>query len=241
MGSAPLPATTVEWYRNLGLQLLEGYGMTENFAVSHFSRRGQMRLGYVGSPVAGVECRIAENGEVLIKSPGNMMGYYREPEKSAESFTEDGFFKTGDMGEIDAEGRLKLTGRIKELFKTSKGKYVAPVPIENRLNNHPQVEVVLVGGNGQPATYALILLGLEARANPDRAKLEAEFSALLDGVNAGLDPHEQMAFAVVVKDAWTIENGYLTPTMKIRRNVIEQQYEPQVEAWFQEQRKIIWE
>ncbi len=125
--SAPIPKEIIEWYRNLGLELLEGYGMTENMAYSHCTKPGEVRPGYVGPPYPDVQQRISEDGEILVKSPGNMTGYYKMPEKTAEDFTEDGFFKTGDMGEIDEKGRLKITGRIKELFKTSKGKYVAPV------------------------------------------------------------------------------------------------------------------
>ncbi len=240
-GSAPLPATTIAWYRDLGLELLEGYGMSENFAYSHFNRPGQTRLGYVGHADPGVECRIAENGEIQVKSPGDMMGYFKEPEKSREAFTEDGFLKTGDMGQLDEEGRLKITGRVKELFKTSKGKYVAPVPIENKLGYHSKIEVVLVGGNAQPATFALIQLAADAKAPSDRAALEAELSDLVDRTNATLDPHEQMEFAVLVKDPWTIESGFLTPTMKVKRSVIEARYEPKVEGWFKARRKIIWE
>lgn len=140
-GSAPLAPSIQQWYRDLGLELLEGYGMTEDFANSHLSRPGRARVGYVGEPNSGVERRIDETGEVQIKSPSRMLGYYREPEKTAESFTEDGWFKTGDLGEVDEQGRLKITGRLKELFKTSKGKYVAPAPIENRMG-HPLIEVV---------------------------------------------------------------------------------------------------
>jgi long-subunit acyl-CoA synthetase (AMP-forming) len=120
-GSAPIPKEIIEWYRNLGLELLEGYAMTENMGYSHCTKPGEVRPGYVGPPYPDVQQCISEDGEILVRSPGNMTGYYKMPEKTAEDFTEDGFFKTGDMGEIDEKGRLKITGRIKELFKTSKG------------------------------------------------------------------------------------------------------------------------
>ncbi|MEC9083315.1 MAG: AMP-binding protein, partial [Pseudomonadota bacterium] len=120
-GSAPLSNDVLDWYRNLGLELLEGYGMSENFAYSHMNKPGRTRTGYVGEALPGVEVKISEQGEVLVKSPATMMGYYKDEEKTAEAFTEDGFLKTGDKGEIDEMGRLKLTGRIKEIFKTSKG------------------------------------------------------------------------------------------------------------------------
>lgn len=245
-GAAPLPPNIVAWYRTLGLDLLEAYGMSENMAYSHFTRPGDSRVGYVGPPNPGVECRIdPDTGEILVKSPAQMAGYFKEPDKTAECYTPDGYFRTGDMGEVDDKNRLRITGRVKELFKTSKGKYVAPVPIENKLGANPKIEVVCVGGANQPATFALILLSEEQRKvatdNTARAAINAEFKALMDEVNQGLDPHEQLEFAVVVKEPWTIDNGFLTPTMKIKRNVIEKRYEPMVEQWFKKRQPVIWE
>jgi long-subunit acyl-CoA synthetase (AMP-forming) len=244
-GAAPLPPHTIAWYRSLGLQLLEAYGMSENMAYSHFTRSDAPRLGYVGPPNPGVECRIAENGEILVKSPAQMMGYYKEPEKTAECYTPDGFFKTGDMGVIDEEGRVRITGRVKELFKTTKGKYVAPVPIENRLGQHPKIEAVCVCGANQAATYALMLLSEDTRkalaSGSSRESVGRELSSFMSEVNASLDPHERLEFAVVVKEPWTTDNGFLTPTMKIRRNVIEERYEPHVERWFEARQSVIWE
>ncbi len=245
-GAAPLPPPTIQWYRDLGLELLEAFGMSENMAYSHFTRPGQARVGYVGHANTGVECKIdPESGEVLVKSPAQMLGYYKQPEVTAECYTEDGFFKTGDMGEIDEQGRLKITGRVKDLFKTSKGKYVAPVPIENKMGAHPQIEVICVGGANQPATFGLVLLSEDTRAaldnGQDRAEIEKELESLMDEVNPTLDPHEELAFVVVVREPWSIENGMLTPTMKIKRNVIEARYEPMVEAWAASRKKVIWE
>jgi long-subunit acyl-CoA synthetase (AMP-forming) len=244
-GAAPLPPPTIAWYRELGLELLEGYGMSENMAYSHFSRPGQARVGYVGSCNPGVDCKIAENGEILVKSPGQMMGYYKNPAATAECYTADGYFRTGDMGEVDPQGRLRITGRVKELFKTSKGKYVAPVPIENRLGDHPRVEAVCVGGANQTATYALILLSEDTRkalaGGADRAAIGHELESLIKKVNDTLDPHEQMEFGVVVRETWGIDNGFLTPTMKIRRSVIEKHYEPQLARWYGARQAVIWE
>lgn len=243
-GAAPLPPHILEWYRELGLELLEGYGMSENFAYSHGSRSGQVRVGYVGQPMPGVQCRIADNGEILVKSPCNMMGYYRDEEKTREALDAEGWLHTGDRGEIDELGRLRITGRVKELFKTSKGKYVAPAPIENRLMRHPALEAVCVAGAGCPQPYALAMLSAETQKSAadagQRAALERELSELLDEVNAELEPHEVLDFIAVVKESWNIENGFLTPTLKIKRDVIESKYEPQVEAWASRRRKIVW-
>ena len=243
-GAAPLAPEIIAWYRNLGLELLEVYGMSENFGYSHCNRPGQAKVGTVGVPNPGVEQRIGEGGEVLVKSPGQMLGYFKNEEKTREDVTEDGFLRTGDMGEIDKDGFMRITGRVKDLFKTSKGKYVVPVPIESRFN-HPKVEVVCVAGSNQSQPCALLLLSDEARADiergGDRAKLERELAEELDSVNAESEAHEKLAFAVVVKDPWTMENGMLTPTMKIKRNVIEQHYAGKMDDWYKRSGKVIWE
>jgi long-subunit acyl-CoA synthetase (AMP-forming) len=217
--------------------------MTENMAYSHLTKPGEVRPGYVGSPVPGVQQRISEDGEILVKSPGNMTGYYKMPEKTAEDFTEDGFFKTGDMGEIDEKGRLKITGRIKELFKTSKGKYVAPAPIENLLANHPRVEACCVTGVGYPQPYGVVMLSEEARGTREQAgpAIESELAEHLNSINAALSHHERLAFLVLVKDEWLPENGFLTPTMKLKRSRLEETYAPLADGWYAENKPIVWQ
>lgn len=244
-GSAPLAPSIIRWYRELGLELLDVYGMSENFGYSHITRPGAARIGYVGSVAPGAEMRIADNGEIQVKSPGQMLGYYRMPDKTAEDMTDDGFFKTGDMGEVDDQGRLKITGRVKELFKTSKGKYVAPVPIENRIGDHPDVEVVCVTGIDQPRPFALIMLSEEARARREKNQLDTDalskdFQSLLADTNAALEEHEKLACMVVVRDAWTIEDGFLTPTMKIKRSEIESHYLSQADIWCTSGELVMW-
>ncbi|MGC8120260.1 AMP-binding protein [Marinobacter sp. VGCF2001] len=243
-GAAPLSSEIIGWYRNLGLELLEVYGMSENFGYSHANRPGQAKVGTVGMANPGVEHRIGEGGEVQVKSPGQMLGYYKNEEKTREDLTDDGFLKTGDMGEIDRDGCLRITGRVKDLFKTSKGKYVVPVPIESRFN-HPKAEVVCVAGANQPQPCLMVLLAEEARdeldRGGDRSELERELASELDAVNAGCEPHEKVAFVVVVREPWTMENGMLTPTMKIKRNVIEDFYNRKMDEWFDQKRKVIWE
>ncbi len=244
-GAAPLPPEIIEWYRKLGLELLEVYGMTENFGNSHASRPGLVRIGYVGNPSPGSLHRIAENGELEVKSPSQMLGYYKMPEKTAGDLTSDGFFRTGDRGEIDAQGRLRITGRVKELFKTSKGKYIAPVPIENKLN-HPKIEVSCVTGPSQPQPFVLLMPSPEAHqelstGRLSREALGREFEQLLRQVNATLEDHEKLDFAVVVKEQWTMENGFLTPTMKIKRSVIEERYLPQAAQWKKAGSAVVWE
>ena len=244
-GAAPLPSDVIEWYRNLGLDLLEVYGMTENFGISHTSRPETMRVGYVGAPWPHVECRLSEIGEVMVRAPWNMLGYYREPEKTRETFSADGFLLTGDLGEIDAQGRLRITGRAKEQFKTSKGKYVAPAPIENRLGAHPQVEAVCVAGANFQKPFAMLMLPAESltKARRDeafRAELDAQFKALLSDVNPTLDPHEQLEFLAIVPEQWTVDNGMVTPTMKIKRAAVEQAYGQYFQRWSASKSAVIW-
>ncbi len=243
-GSAPIPAELIAWYRRLGLNLLEGYAMTEDFAFSHLSSVGKSEPGYVGCPYEGVQVRISEEGEVLIKSPGAMTGYYKQPELTKEAFTEDGFFRTGDKGERRADGLLKLTGRVKELFKTAKGKYVAPAPIENRINEHPLVELSCVSGSGQPAAYALIVLAEDIRGRVSdpavRKQVEDELAPLLTRLNGVLSTYEQLQMFVIAKEPWSIESGTLTPTMKIKRSRIEALAEPHLEGWYGANKAVIW-
>ncbi len=232
------------WYRKLGLKLIEGYGMTEDFAYSHTMTETLNQPGYVGAPYPGVEARISPEGEIQIKSPGQMVGYYKRPDLDAEVFTADGFFKTGDQGERSPDGQLKITGRLKELFKTGKGKYVAPAPIENTLNNHPMIESSMVSGVGQSASYGLIVLAEDVRPKMSdpavRAEVTAAMTALLKDTNKGLADYEQMKMLVIAKEPWSIENGCLTPTMKIKRGKIEAQVAPQVDAWFEGKDKVLW-
>jgi len=195
-------------------------------------------------PFAGVEVRIGDQGDVQIKSPGRMMGYFKQPELSAEVFTDDGFFRTGDLGEIRPGGLLKVTGRLKELFKTAKGKYVAPAPIENMLNNHPMVELSMVSGVGQPAAYGLVILAEDLRGQladkSARIRIESSLTHLLDEVNGKLSNYEQLQMLVISPTLWSIENGCLTPTMKIRRSAIEAAVAQSVPAWYEAGRTVVW-
>lgn len=242
--SAPIPGELLDWYRRLGLNLLEGYGMTEDLGYSHRTTGEANLLGHVGVPFPGVQVRIAEDGEVLIKSPGQLVGYYKRPDLDAASFTEDGFFRTGDLGVQSADGQLKITGRAKELFKTAKGEYVAPAPIENRLNAHPMVEMVLVSGVGQPAPYAIVVLAESLRPHISdplvRARVDAELGKLLHDVNEGLATFERLQALVVAREPWSIENGFLTPTMKLKRSRVEAALAAQVDAWYAEKGPVVW-
>jgi len=244
-GAAPMPPALLSWFNELGLELLEGYGMTENFGCSHGSFPGKGRVGYVGSNWPGSESKLSESGEVLTRSPWTMLGYYKEPEKTKESFTEDGWLRTGDLGEFDEQGRLRITGRAKELFKTSKGKYVAPAPIESKLSTHPKIEAVCVMGANQGQPCAVAMLSPEALRDladaGKREQLAHSLRAHLDKINPTLDPHEQLDFIAVATDTWNVENGFLTPSMKIKRNKIEDAYGKYLDGWYGKKQPVVWQ
>ncbi|VXC25842.1 AMP-binding protein [Pseudomonas sp. 8AS] len=239
-GAAPVPETLLNWYRRLGLELQEVYGMTENCGYSHVCRPGKFKQGWIGQNNPGVEVRISEEGEVLVRSGATMQGYFKEPGKTAEAMTADGFLRTGDKGEQDGEGNLRLTGRIKEIFKTSKGKYVAPAPIENRLAVHSHIEQVCVVGDGLPQPMALCVLSETGRKQP-REQLEGSLKRLLDEINQELDKHERLHSLVLVPEVWAVDNGFLTPTLKIKRAIVEGTYSPHFQAWGSRSGEVFWQ
>ena len=243
-GSAPIPPDLIAWYRRIGLPLYEGYGMTEDNSYSCTSNAASNAPGYVGVPMPGVQVKISPEGEILIKSPARLVGYYKRPDLDAESFTTDGYFRTGDLGEVRADGLVRITGRAKELFKTAKGKYIAPAPIENLINANPMVELSMVSGVGQPAAYAIVVPAETLRPRLGdaavHAEVEAEIKRLLSDVNATLPDYAQLRMIVVAHEPWSIENGCLTPTMKIKRARIEAAVAPQVERWYGEPKAVVW-
>ncbi|WP_271411878.1 AMP-binding protein [Pseudomonas sp. Q1-7] len=242
-GAAPVPGALLDWYKRLGLEVLEVYGMTENCGYSHLCRKGELKPGWIGRNSPGVEVRISEEGEVQVRSAATMQGYYKDPARTAETLTDDGYLRTGDKGEQDAEGNLRLTGRIKEIFKTSKGKYVAPAPIENRLAVHPRIEQVCVVGDGLPQPMALCVLseaGRQEAVNDARPELELSLRSLLEEVNGGLDKHERLQGLVLVKEVWAVDNGFLTPTLKIKRNKVEDAYGKRFPEWLERQESVVW-
>ncbi|MEP7300679.1 MAG: AMP-binding protein [Caldimonas sp.] len=244
-GAAPMPPELLAWYARLGLPISEVYGMTENCGVSHATLPGTPRPGTVGLPYDGVESRIdPATGEIEMKSLGLMLGYYKEPELTREAIGADGWLHTGDKGALDGEGNLRITGRVKDLFKTSKGKYVAPAPIEDRLVMNGAVEACVVTGANLSQPLGIVMLNADAAkrsAAPEgRAALEASLTEHLTKVNDGLDPHEQLECLVVVTEPWSVENGFITPTFKVKRNRIEEAYAPLFERWTASHRPVVW-
>ena len=243
-GAAPMPIALLEWYDRLGLPINEGYGMTENLALSHLTLPGKNQRGTVGPAYDGVQTRIdPATGELQMRSPALMMGYFKEPGLTAETHTADGWFRTGDKVSQDADGCLRITGRVKDLFKTSKGKYVAPAPIEDKLGMNPNIEACCVAGAnlGHPLGIAMLSpQGVQAASSAGgRAALTAELGQHLDDVNARLDPHEQLDTLVIIQTPWTVDNGFITPTFKVKRNHIEEVYARKFEGWVGKRSKVL--
>lgn len=242
-GSAPLARELMEWYQALGLSICEGYGMTEVGCTSHGNRIGDIRFGTVGPPADGVRHRIdPATGEVQVLTPAATLGYYKARDLTAELFSADGWIKTGDKGVIDEHNHLTIVGRIKDNFKTSKGKYVAPAPIEHKLGNHPAVDTCLVAGSSMSQPVAIIVLNeMAVKSLPAaRAELEQSFAEHLKAVNATLDPHEQLECIVLSTTTWTPDNGLLTPTLKVKRPQIEQRFGSQFEQWAAARKAVVW-
>jgi long-chain acyl-CoA synthetase len=244
-GAAPMPVPLLAWYRRLGLPVNEGYGMTENLAVSHLTVPGRNQEGTVGPPYEGVETRIdPATGEIQMRNGAMMLGYYKAPEQTRDSFTADGWLRTGDQGAIDAEGKLRITGRLKDLFKTAKGKYVAPVPIEERLVMHEAVEACVVAGANLGQPLGIVMLNAETVERLGdgavRRELEASLQQHLAQINAALDPHERLACVVAVTTSWTVDNDIITPTFKVKRNRIDDVYSAHYPAWVASGRAVIW-
>jgi long-chain acyl-CoA synthetase len=244
-GAAPMPPELLGWYARLGLPIIEVYGMTENCGVSHATLPGIQRPGTVGRAYDGVHSRLdPQTGEIQMKSPGLMLGYYKEPGLTRDALTADGWLHTGDKGQLDAEGNLRITGRVKDLFKTSKGKYVAPAPIEDKLVMNGAVEACVVTGANLGQPLGIVMLNAEAAKRAQdagqRQAMEVSLAAHLDAINARLDPHEQLDCLVVVSEAWTVDNGFITPTFKVKRNRIEEVYGALYERWADARQRVIW-
>jgi len=240
VGAAAMPIPLMKWFEKLGITILQGYGMTENNIYATASLPGANRLGAVGRPLPGANLKISDEGEILFKHPGVMAGYYKEPEKTKETFTEDGYLRTGDRGRVDQDGYLFITGRVKDIFKTLKGKYVAPAPIEGAMARNTDIDQMCFVGMNLKQPIMLVTLQPHA-AQASREEVGARLVADMEAVNETLEPHEAIAKILVVKDAWTIDNNLMTPTMKVKRNEVEKRYGDLIAREAENRGKIAWE
>ncbi len=240
-GAAPISVDLLNWFESIEITILQGLGMTEDCIYSHLNRIGKNKIGSVGLAYQGLKVKIASDGELRLKGPANMKGYYKEPALTAEAFDEEGYLKTGDKGEIDKDGFLSIVGRVKDQFKTDKGKYVSPAPIEMKLSANPDIEQVCVVGMGIPQPIALTVLSVAGKAKTKQELIQSLSSSLME-VNAGLESYEKLEKAVIMQGDWSIANGLMTPTLKVKRNEVEKIHVPKYPTWYHtKEGVIIWE
>jgi len=250
-GGAPLPPFVNEFFHSIGVRILEGYGLTETSPVVGVNGTdpGMTRIGTIGKAIDRVDCKIADDGELCIKGPNVMTGYWNLPEKTDEVFDEDGYFLTGDIAEIDAEGFIKITDRKKDLIVTAGGKNVAPQPIENELKRSPLIDNAVLIGDRRPYIIALIspnqeeleswaaAKGVKYKTVEDLTKhpdIIAGYAKMIADTNADLARYEQIKKHVVLPLMLSIEGGHLTPTLKVKRRVVEKDYTELVERLYAE-------
>ena len=236
-GAAPTPVSTLKWFESLGIPIQEAYAMTENCCYSHVTLNDGIKFGSVGKALPHCEVKLSEENEILIKHVALMDGYYKEDKQTQETI-KDGWLHTGDEGHIDAEGYLKITGRVKDLFKTSKAKYVAPAPIEMKLSANKNIEQVCVVGTGLPQPIALITLSEYGKSRPT-ADVYGSLETTLKIINPKFESHERLKKIVVLDKEWTIENNLLTPSMKIKRNEVERLYKDNYTSWYEKEGYIV--
>lgn len=222
-GSAPVSPALLRWYESIGLNITEAWGMTESFAYSTLNHPFRSeKIGTVGNAGPGIELKIADDDEILVRGAGMFSGYYKNEEASKAAFNKEGWLHTGDIGFLDEEGYLTIQGRKNDTFKTAKGKFVAPVPIEKRLFELSNIEMMCVIGSGLPAP---ILLAIPHDfPNFDRERYERKARHVLETINQELESHAQLKGVLMIKEPWSIENGILTPTLKIKRHLLEKKY-----------------
>jgi long-chain acyl-CoA synthetase len=240
-GSAPLPIPVLEWFdETLGLEILQGYSLSETTLYATANLPGANRLGSVGRALPGCELRLSDEGEILIGHGAVMPGYYKAPDKTSEALTDDGFLRTGDKGRIDEDGYVWITGRTKEIFKTLKGKYVAPAPIEGAMRRNGALDQVCLVGAGLNQPILLATLS-EQGLGSDPAQVQTSLLGTMGDVNGTLEPHEKIGKIVVLKDAWSIDNGLLTPTLKVKSAVVEERFAALIAAEAADRQPFSWE
>ncbi len=235
-GTAPISPAILHWFNRLNVPISEGWGMTETTGLCCSNMPfNEKAIGSIGKPMKSVQMKLGDNNEIMIRGAAVFEKYYNNPEETLKSFT-DGWFHTGDMGSVSEEGDYKIIGRVKEQFKSAKGKYVAPAPIESLLGRYIEIEQVCVMGAGRKQPIALVIMSPQTKEETEETN--QQLLETLEQCNAKLESHQRLDHIVVLKDDWTIENELLTPTLKIKRAVIEKQFEHLLHEKLSE--KIVW-
>ena len=238
--AAPLSPSIMHWYKKIGITILQGYGMTEDGCMSHFNLPNANKIGTVGKPLPVAKVKLSYDGEICIKNDCLMLGYYKAPDITASVFDDEGYLKTGDIGEYDHDGYLTITGRVKDQFKTDKGKYISPAPLELELSKNTDIEQICIVGTGIPQPIALITLSELGRAK-SREDLCEGLIETVNEVNPHFEKHEKIEKVVIMKEDWNVDNGLTTPTLKIKRNAVERIHQPYYKQWFEDSDKVIFE
>ncbi|HMJ69281.1 MAG TPA: AMP-binding protein [Cyclobacteriaceae bacterium] len=238
-GASPISVELLEWYKKLDIVIKEVYGMTENLAWAT-SNISDTKFGSIGKPWTNVQVRLTPEGELQTKGDATMLGYYKMPDLTKETFTSDGFLKSGDLAQIDSQGFYFITGRIKDQFKTDKGKYIAPLPIEMKFSSNTDIEQVCVVGMGVPQPMVLVVLSAAGKAKAKDEVIKS-LTETLESVNKELESYEKLHAAVVMKDDWTVPNGLITPSLKVKRNEVEKIHLPTYPRWYNVGQKVVFE
>ncbi|GAB4009961.1 AMP-binding protein [Spirosoma migulaei] len=240
-GAAPTPIPLIRWFRQLGICIQENYGMTENLGAVSMMPADRIKDGTVGRVNDGMNVRIdPATGEILTQGAWNMRGYYRDPELTAKTLTTDNWLHTGDVGELDADGYLRITGRLNDLYKSPKGEFINPTKLEFGFSENQLVDQICVMGAQLPQPIALLVLSDIGQKTPSTDVVKSLTDTLTD-LNSQLPAYERLKKIILVKDAWTVDNNLMTPTLKIKRKEVEKRYQSLINAWYEQDEVITWE
>ena len=239
-GAAPLSVDLMKWFKKIGIEIIQAYGMTEDCIISHCNLPGANKIGSVGRTTYGAMAKLSPEGEICVKNDCLMLGYYKMEEETAKVFDSEGYLLTGDEGEYDHDGYLSITGRAKDQFKTDKGKYISPAPMELALVKNPDIDQVCIVGMGIPQPIMLVITSEEGKKKSRDELRESLLNSILE-INPNLEKHEKIEKAVVMKEDWTVDNGLMTPTMKIKRSQVEKIHRHMYRSWFDAPDRVIFE
>ncbi len=238
-GAAYLPPGIYHFFKKMGIPIQEGYGQSENFAYGTLSMPRSMKPGCVGVPRYGVEVKMGDNQEILLKSPCLMQGYYKDEEATKNAFTQEGWLRTGDIGKVDEKGRVYIEGRLSENYKNQKGEFIQPSFIEQKFSANDWVENLCLVGRELESNVMVVSLTEEAKNKPQE-EIKASLQKTLTATNKALKGYEKISKALVVKESWTPENKFLTPTLKVKRREVEARYRDFILEAVKKPDKVVW-